>query len=258
MCRLVAYLGEPWPVDRALVGGSHSLLRQSFRPRELLHGSVNADGWGAVWYPDEHPVRLARPEPAWYDPEARTVLAAQRAPLVLAAVRNATPGLPVDRAGLLPVVHGRWSFVLNGFVPRFRTEHMRALRAGLPDDLYAELLGASDAETLFLLAVAGLRSGQGVAEVLERLAATVLERLADDQETPLTMVLADGTTVGVCHTSNGERVNSLYLLSRGGLAPEGVLLASEALDEHGGWKSVPAHTLLEIDRNGAHARPLDR
>ncbi|NIP81163.1 MAG: class II glutamine amidotransferase, partial [Gemmatimonadetes bacterium] len=63
---------------------------------------------------------------------------------VFAALSNGTPGIPVDRSGLLPLVFERWSFALNGFVPDFRRSHMRALRAGLPDELYADLRGSSD------------------------------------------------------------------------------------------------------------------
>ena len=49
MCRLTAYAGEPLTADALVFGGTHSLLEQSYDPRELLHGHVNADGYGVVW-----------------------------------------------------------------------------------------------------------------------------------------------------------------------------------------------------------------
>src|SRR5690606_29322316 len=50
VCRLTAYLGEPVAASTLVFGGSHPLFRQSWAPRELLSGSVNADGYGVVWY----------------------------------------------------------------------------------------------------------------------------------------------------------------------------------------------------------------
>ncbi len=256
MCRLVAYVGEPISATHIVFGGTHPLFRQSYAPRELLHGSVNADGWGVVWYQESLPVRLARAEPIWYDVDLPRVLGAATASVVVAALRNATPGLLVDRAGLLPLVHERWSFVLNGFVPRFRPKHMRALRATLPDDLYAQLAGSSDAETLFLRTLAAIRSGASLTEALEGVARAVHERIADGASTPLTMVMSDGVAIAVCHTSNDDRVNSLYTLDRGDFASGGALLASEPLDEDPDWKPVPPHTLVELTYRGATVRPL--
>lgn len=131
MCRLLVFSGE------------HSLYEQSFAPRGLLSGSVNADGYGVAWYTKERPARIAGARPIWYDDELPTTLAAIESEHVVAALRNATPGIPVDRSCLLPLVHEQWSLVLNGFVPQFRKEHMRALRAGLPEPQRWAPCGAS-------------------------------------------------------------------------------------------------------------------
>jgi len=67
-----------------------------------------------------------------------------------------------------PLTFERWTFVLDGSVPGFRREHTRALRNELPDDLYAELRGSSDSETLFLLAVTELRRAASMPDALAR------------------------------------------------------------------------------------------
>lgn len=272
MCRLAAYAGPhtaPAPVDTVLFGGTYPLVRQAWAPRELLSGSVNADGYGIVWYsardaestpspstPSDRPVRIARAEPVWYDQDLEGVLASVRAPVAVAALRNTTPGLPVDRAGLLPLVHGRWSFVLNGYVPRFRSAHMRALRALLPDELYASLAGVSDAETLFLLAVAALDRGASPAEALAEVVDRVRERIVADEDVPLTMVLADGTGVWTLNGRVGQGpANSLYVAERPALAPDGVLLASEPLDDDDAWRPVPADAALLLDADGVRLNP---
>ena len=63
MCRLTAYAGGPLTADALVFGGTHSLLEQSYVPRELLHGHVNADGYGVVWYRNSTPVRTGGARP---------------------------------------------------------------------------------------------------------------------------------------------------------------------------------------------------
>lgn len=252
MCRLVAYAGPPISAARPLFAGSHSLLRQSWAPRELLSGSVNADGFGVVWFPDTgNPLRLARTEPAWYDPEIEPLLDAQRAGVCVAALRNATPGLPVERSGLLPMVRGAWAFSLNGWVDDFRGAHMRALREPLPDALYARLEGVSDAETLFLRVLAELETEAPPLVALERVAEAVSERLPPRVSSPLTMILSGAGGHSVVHTNAGEGpCNSLYLGRDTEALGAGTVLASEPLDAGAGWERVAPDSALRITASG--------
>ncbi len=249
MCRLVAYLGEPIAPAHLVFDGAHSLYEQAWAPRELLSGTVNADGYGVVWYARGRPARVAEARPIWYDDDLRGTLSAVESTCVVAALRNGTPGLPVDRAGLLPLVFDRWCFVLNGFVPEFRTRHMRALRAALPDELYAELRGASDAETLFLLAVAALSEGATMPEALERVVAAVKERVGK-AEAQLNMVLSDGERLAAARSSTVLVTNSLYLAKRPPFAPDGIALASETPEESACWEAVDGHSWVEVGADG--------
>ncbi len=241
MCRLVTYAGSAVGADTLVFGGSHSLYEQSYAPRELIHGSVNADGYGVVWYRDRKPVCVGRSRPIWQDGELRSILGSTASPMMLAAVRNATPGIPVDESGNQPLTHERWTFILNGFVEEFRASYMRTLRACLPDDLYGHLRGSSDSETLFLLAVSAARDGASLAEALQHARDEVLGVLRTDHEAQLTMVLADGEGLAALRTASAETMNSLYLASGHPLAPDGTLLASERLDRHAAWHSVDPH-----------------
>lgn len=249
---MVAYVGrEELPLQPLVFGGSHPLAEQAWAPRELLQGTVNVDGWGVVWYHGGRPVRLARPEPVWHDTDLPDVLASLRARTAVAALRNATPGLPVDAASVLPLRLDRWAFVLNGFVPDFRSRWMRTLRAALPERLYRRLRTMSDAETLFLLAVSRLEAGAGPGEALGWTVEHVLELVGPDgPETHLTALLTDGETVAVTRSSNRGEVNSLYWIRSGSLAPHGTLLASEALDHEEGWTPVPERRVAEFGPDG--------
>lgn len=260
MCRLIGYVGAPVRASRMVFGGEHSLFVQSWQPRELLSGSVNADGYGITWYAEDadgnpRPARIAESRPIWYDDELERTLAAIESPTVVAALRNGTPGIPVDRSGLLPLVFDRWTFALNGFVPDFRRAHMRALRAELPDDLYAELRGTSDSETLFLLTVMELRGGATPAQALGRTARRVKERVGR-AEAQMNMVLSDGRSLAAVRSSTVLETNSLYVAERPPFAAEGVVLASEAPDPGASWVPVDGHSWIEIGSDGSISTDL--
>ena len=246
MCRLTAYAGEPLTADALVFGGTHSLVEQSYVPRELLHGHVNADGYGVVWYRGATPVRTGGARPIWQDADLRALLEGVSSSTILASVRNATPGIPIE-GGNQPLVHERWSFILNGFVEDFRSSHMRTLRSHLPDDLYGHLSGSSDSETLFLLAVAAIQNGATLVDALNRVRDQVLEAVqAENHAAVLTMVLTDGTGVAVLPAASEPTTNSLYLARGHPMAPDGTLLASERLDDHSSWEAVTPHDGLEI------------
>ena len=246
MCRLTAYTGEPISPELLMFGGTHSLLEQSYAPRELLHGHVNADGYGVVWYNGATPVGTGGARPIWQDTNLRGLLAGTTASTILAAVRNTTPGIPMH-GGNLPLVHERWSFILNGFVENFRVSHMRALRAHLPDALYGRLEGSSDSETLFLLAIAAVQNGASRLEALHRVRDMVFEAVkTEDHTAQLTMVLADGDGISVLHTGSETTTNSLYFAGGHPMAPRGTLLASERLDDDSSWEPVTPHDELEL------------
>ena len=259
MCRLVAYHGEPLPLRTPVFGGSHSLYRQSWAPRELRTGSVNVDGFGIAWRPtmsSPELVRMARLEPIWHDPDLPGVLGSIRSPRVLAALRNATPGLPVERAAVLPLVHGDRAMVLNGYVPDFRAAHMRGLRTPLRDAWYARLQGSGDAETLFLrflqLLEEGLEAGAALVEVDRAVAA----RLEEGDPAPMTIVVQGPEGITALHTAHHAPVNSLYLGEGVDLAPGGILLASEPLTTDDRWTPVPGDSLLRIGEQGVSLEAL--
>lgn len=258
MCRLAAYSGAPPSLHDLFYGGDHPLHEQAWRPRELRTGSVNVDGYGVVWPGGRGDglLRLARVEPAWHDPDLPALLEAHAAPLALASLRNATPGLPVDRAGLLPLLDGDWALTMNGYVPRFRERHMRALRQPLSAPRYAELRGSSDAETLFQRVLYQMDGGAHPGEALRAVREAVAERMEPGEAAPLTLVLLGGGGITALHTTVNGPVNSLYLGRDTTLAPDGVLLASEPLTSGEEWEPVPADSLVEIRSGAATVVPL--
>jgi glutamine amidotransferase len=248
---LIAYVGSPISPGHLVFDGTHSLCEQTWAPREQLSGTLNVDGYGVVWYADGRPARIAEPRPLWHDEDLRGTLAATRSSCILAAVSGASShrtGAPA-RSLLPPLVHERWSFVFGGFVPDFRRSHMRALRQELPDELYAELRGATDAETLFMLVLAELGKERSMVESLEAVARAVKGRVGR-LEAQLNMVLSDGRSMAALRSSTVLMSNSLYVAKRPPFAPDGVVLASEAPEGGAVWEAVDGHSSLAIEPNG--------
>src|SRR3954454_13624790 len=120
MCRIVAYLGEEQVSLSSLVlEQEHSLLVQSYAPEEMMSGVVNADGFGTGWYApevDDEPAVYRSNAPLWADRSFASIAPRIRSATILAAVRNATPGLPAEESGVPPFASGPYLFVHNGAI----------------------------------------------------------------------------------------------------------------------------------------------
>lgn len=253
MCRFVAYRGAEISLQPLVYGGTHPLVEQAWDPRELLVGHTNADGYGVVWYHDGEPVRLARAEPIWYDPDLERMLETVRSSTAVASLRNATVGMPIGVDAAAPLTLDRWSFTLNGFVEGFHQRLKRGFHERLPDELYARFRNANDTETLFFLAVHATRQGADPADALLRVVELVheaVDRADVDLEAQLNMVLSDGETVAVSRASTVRETNSLYVARNPEMCPDGVVVASEALDRDPAWKPVEPQSVIRIDGDG--------
>jgi hypothetical protein len=60
------------------------------------------------------------------------------------------------------------------------------------------------------------------------------------------MVLADAEGISVLRASTDTTTNSLYIARGHGMAPAGVLLASERLDDDPAWKVSPSHWSMDL------------
>lgn len=233
---MVAYAGAQIRAERLVFGGEHSLLIQSYRPRELLSGHVNADGWGVVWYRDARPVSVYGERPIWQATDLERLLETVQVEMGLAALRNVTPGVPYSRAGIPPIVRRGVAVVLNGYLQDFRSRFLRPLIDRLSDRSLSAIEGVSDTELLTLAIGDGVEAGAELSDtVVEVVAATLEMARSFERVVQLNLVASDGETVVAVRTSTESRSNSLYVGRRVALAPDGVLLASEPIDPSGEW-----------------------
>ena len=229
MCRHLAWLGEPRTISSLVLDPPFGLHRQSYAPRRQNRGLLNADGWGVGFYVPglEEPVRWRSAKPLWGDASFASVAPVLSSGAVLAAVRSATVGMPMDESAAAPFTDGHWLMSHNG----------RLDKTLLPPRHEAE--SACDSAAL---------AAHVFAEGPEHVAETIRKVAAADPDSFLSVLLTDGERVMA--VSWGDSMS--YLVE-----PDGVVVASEPYDDDGRWVDVPDHHLLELTPSGVTVTPLE-
>ncbi|MEV4843394.1 ergothioneine biosynthesis protein EgtC [Micromonospora matsumotoense] len=245
MCRHLAYLGPPVTLRALLYDPPHSLVRQSWAPRDMRGGgTVNADGFGVGWYPGTgNPVRYRRAGPIWSDPTLPELAGVTLSGAVLAAVRSATVGMPVQESAAAPFAEGRWLFSHNGVV-RGWPDSIVALAGGLPVRDLVTLDAPTDSALLWALVRHRLRAGASVAEAVT---ATVREVAAVAPGSRLNLLLTDGVSVVASVWDHALSVR---------VTGDAVLLASEPVDDAPEWQQVPDRRWVRAGPDGVHLGEL--
>lgn len=216
MCRHLAWLGAPVSVSSLVCDPPHSLLVQSYAPRRQRHGLLNADGWGVGFFDGAMPRRWRSASPLWGDASFASVAPALRSHCVLAAVRSASVGMPIEASAAAPFCDGRWLLSHNGLVNR----------SVLPVSVNAE--SCCDSAVLASLIFA---------EGLDALAEVVCRVGRADPDSRLNILAANGSRL--LATTWGE---TLSVLRR----DDGVVLASEPYDDSADWVDIPDRHLVEV------------
>ncbi|BBZ11635.1 ergothioneine biosynthesis protein EgtC [Mycobacterium branderi] len=220
MCRHLGWLGREIAVSSLVLDPPHGLRTQSYAPRRQKHGLLNADGWGVGFFDGTTPRRWRSAMPLWGDVSFESVAPALRSHCIVAAVRSATVGMPIEVSATAPFTDGRWLLSHNGIIDR------RVLPA------------TSNAESVCDSAVlAALVFARGV----DSLGEVVAELGAADPRARLNILAGNGSQL--LATTWGE---ALWLLRR----DDGVVLASEPYDDDPGWEDVPDRHLVQVTPDG--------
>jgi gamma-glutamyl hercynylcysteine S-oxide hydrolase len=230
MCRHLGWLGADVSVSSLVLDPPFGLLVQSYAPRRQKHGRMNADGWGVGFF-DRSLEGVARrwrsAAPLWGDVSFASVAPALRGRCVVAAVRSATVGMPIEVSASAPFTDGRWLLSHNGVVDR----------GVLPPTSSAESVCDSA-----ILAAAIFERG------LDALGDTIAEIGTADPHARLNILAANGSRL--LATTWGD---TLTVLRR----TDGVVLASEPYDNDSDWEDVPDRHLVEVTAEGVTMTPLD-
>ncbi|WFE29902.1 ergothioneine biosynthesis protein EgtC [Solwaraspora sp. WMMD791] len=240
MCRHQLYLGPPASLATLLIDPAHSLYRQSWAPRQMRGGgTVNADGFGIGWYAGTgsdagiraNPVRYRRAVPIWADQSLPELARATVTGALLAAVRSATPGMPVVETACAPFTEGRWLFSHNGVVAGWPAS-VADLAATLPVTDLLTLDAPTDAALLWALVRHRLRAGTPPAAAI---ADTVTGVLAVAPASRLNLLLTDGAQGWASTVGHTLAVRA---------DPDRIVVASEPTDDDPGWTAVPDRRLV--------------
>jgi gamma-glutamyl hercynylcysteine S-oxide hydrolase len=216
MCRHLAWLGEPCSVASLVLDPPYGLLVQSYSPRRQKHGLMNADGWGVGFFDTGVARRWRSAAPMWGDTSFASVAPALRSGCMVAAVRSATIGMPIEPSASAPFTDGQWLLSHNGLVDR----------AVLPLSPKAE-------STVDSALLAALIFDRG----LDALGDTIVEVAAADPNARLNILAANGTRL--LATTWGD---TLSVLRR----DDGVVLSSEPYDDNPEWQEIPDRHLVEV------------
>ncbi len=251
MCRLLGYFGASVPLDKLLYKPEHSLIEQSYQPREMTAGLLNADGFGVGWY---HPQRQVEPFfykntlPIWNDTNLPNLSRYVESGCVLASVRSATPGLSVDLSNCQPFQSQQLLGIHNGFIANFRQTLYRPIRELLSDKVYQSIQGTTDSEHIFALLVNERLEDPGISltDALTR-SLNILSKLGEKYATDFSanLIISDGQQMVAARYASRNPVPSLYWLRDDPLFPDAVLIASEPLFD-GNWISFRDRSILTV------------
>ncbi|WP_229479214.1 ergothioneine biosynthesis protein EgtC [Mycolicibacterium mageritense] len=226
MCRHLGWLGAPRSVAALMLDPPQSLLVQSYAPRRQKHGLMNADGWGAGFFDDGVPRRWRSDKPLWGDASFASVAPALRSGCVVAAVRSATIGMPIEPSASAPFSDGQWLLSHNGVVDR----------AVLPLSALAE----STVDSALLAALIFSRG-------FDALGDTVAEVGASDPNARLNILAANGSRL--LATTWGDTLSMLR-------CDDGVVLASEPYDDDPAWQDIPDRHLVTVRDGHVELTPM--
>lgn len=251
MCRLLGYLGPAIALDSLILQPPHSLLVQSYAPKELEVAKLNADGFGLGWYhatESQEPFTYRHTLPMWNDPNVAPLCRYIKTGCSVSYVRSATPGQGIDISNCQPFQSGPLLFTHNGYIKQFRETLYRPLRQLLSDRVYTAIHGNTDSEHIWGLLLTALAAQPGIslvaalAQALEQLLA-----LAQQYDTPLAanVLVSDGQQLVGSRVASHSRAPSLYWLKGDPQFPQAVLVASEPLFD-GAWVSVEESSLFTL------------
>ncbi len=263
MCRWLAYTGDAIPISRLVYDTEHSLIDQSLEARSSEQ-TTNGDGFGVGWYDqNEEPGLYRNLRPAWNDANLLDLCQHIHSPLFLAHIRAAT-ATPVQQTNCHPFRHKNWLFVHNGVVSQF-ARLRRDMAMAIDPSLYSSVLGSTDSELMFFLALTfGLVDDpyDGVARM-----AGFIENLAAEKgvSDPLQMTLgiSDGDSLFAVRYSSERDSRTLYYSASiaalrelipaeqqdavDAFGPDAISVVSEPLHSlEGAWHPVPESTFLTV------------
>jgi glutamine amidotransferase len=269
MCRWLAYTGSPILMEDMLFRPKHSLIDQSMSSHSA-ETPTNGDGFGLGWYGYKGKAGLYHSiRPAWNDFNLRDLAAQIETPLFMAHVR-ATSQATVQETNCHPFRYRNWLFVHNGEI--FEIEKIRrALLFAIKPELFTNILGTTDSEIMFHLALtfgleedplAGLSRMAGFIEqtgrdhgVDEALWMTVA--VSDGKNLYAVRYASDGQAPSLYHSRDMDDVYQINPELKETLGRTTRVIVSEPVGVFAEmWKEAPQNSSLHVSGESIQVRPF--
>ncbi|PZO12020.1 MAG: ergothioneine biosynthesis protein EgtC [Leptolyngbya foveolarum] len=252
MCRILGYLGPSIALNRLVLEPEHSLLVQSYKPKELDGAVLNGDGFGLGWHREgDDPFVYRNILPLWNDRNLDDLCRYIQAKNFVVNLRSATSKMPLDLSNCQPFTHNDLLFVHNGLIEKFFESLHRPIRERLCDVAYRKIQGLTDSEHIFALLVHHLEQEPGLdlAEALKRTMSEIIE-LAEQKDVRVAanIILTTGDRLVALRYDNRQTAPSFYLLKNAPQFPDSAILTSEALFE-ADWQTYNQSEIVSIDRD---------
>lgn len=252
MCRILGYLGPQIALDQLVLQPEHSMMVQSYKPKELKSAVLNGDGFGIGWHgkpQNSEPFIYRNILPMWNDRSLEDLCRYIQAGSFVVNLRSATVKMPVDLSNCQPLKYKQMLFVHNGLIENFFESLQRPIREKLCDYAYRSIQGLTDSEHIFALLVHYLEIQPGIdlAEALHQTVKTLAEMAnAAGVRIAANLILSTPDRLIALRYDNQQEAPSLYLLKDSNRFPNSVILSSEGLFE-AGWQSCTPGELISID-----------
>jgi gamma-glutamyl hercynylcysteine S-oxide hydrolase len=246
MCRLAAYLGSEITLSKFLQEPEFSLVKQSWAPKEMLEGTINADGYGVAWLSnDNSPCVYKNVLPIWSDTNLDSLGRSLSSRIWLANVRSATPGQGISEANTQPLIKNNLIFTHNGCIKPFNKETKNSFLDNLSNDVRAEINGNSDSLYLFALLQQQLLTQKSLPDAIISMMNALQKICGQEIIAFLNIIISDGGSLYACrHALNGSCPSLYYLLTDGN-----VQVASEPLTTSDDWIAFPEHSLIRFSES---------
>jgi glutamine amidotransferase len=263
----MAYSGSPILMEELLFKPTHSLIDQSMSSHSA-ETPTNGDGFGVGWYGYQGKAGLYHSiRPAWNDFNLRDLAGQIETPLFLAHVR-ATSQATVQETNCHPFRYKNWLFVHNGEV--FEIEKVRRdLLFAVSADLFPLILGTTDSELMFFLAITfGLETdplaalarmagfieqtgrAHGIDEILWMTVAA-----SDGQHLYAVRYASDGDAPSLFHSREMDDVYQLNPQLRQILGSSTRVVVSEPVGRFADmWEEVPRNSSIKVDGGKVQTR----
>lgn len=251
MCRLLGYLGSPVSLDHLLYKPEHSLIVQSYQPREMISGVVNADGFGVGWYhleKDTEPFTYKNTVPIWNDINLPSLSRFVESKCVVAYARSATQGQALDFANCQPFKHQNLLFFHNGRIENFRKTLYRKIRSILTPEFDELINGSTDSEHIFALLFSLWQENQHLTleSALRKTLLTLLDLAQRDEvDVSANVIISDGHRLIASRFASSSPAPSLYWLRDDPIFPKSVIIASEPLFASN-WTAFPENSIITV------------